>query len=146
MNHDYGSLSNKLIYNMQDNEFVEKSADLTLDYKKLSFTAGYFQSKDTPNSGKEDLESYRVSTSFQFKKDYKIAYYTNYNLLDKVRSKQGINLSIDDTCWNLDLKYEQEITPITSTSSDSIDQKIIYLTLQLKPLGAVKQKYKVQDE
>jgi LPS-assembly protein len=76
---------------------------------------------------KENLESYRVDTSYKFKKDYQIGYYQNYNMLDNVRSRQGISLNINDRCWNLDLKYEQEITPATtnSTTDDSIDQRII---------------------
>jgi LPS-assembly protein len=147
VNYEYGSISNKLIYNVEDKQFIENSSDLTFKYEDLSFTTGYFRSKDTPNSGKEDLESFRVNTSYKFKKDYEIGYYQNYNILDSVRSKQGISLNINDRCWNLDLKYEQEITPATTTTSnDSIDQRIIYLNLELKPLGKVKQKYKVQDE
>ncbi|XPV53916.1 MAG: hypothetical protein ACNI3H_02445 [Halarcobacter ebronensis] len=37
-------------------------------------------SKDTPNSGKEDLESYRVDANYKISNDYSIGYYTNYNL------------------------------------------------------------------
>lgn len=145
INHDYGSVSGRVVYNVQDEEFIENTASTTLSYNDLSLGLGYYKSKETENSNKEDLESYRVSTSYKLAKDYSISYYENYNLLDSIRSKQGISFNVDDSCWNLDLKYENEIIPSSSNEPEGIDQRIIFVNLILKPLGGIKQKYKMED-
>lgn len=152
INHDYGSLSGKVVYNMDDNKFVEGSFDNSLSYEDLTFSAGYYYSKKTNNefNTRDDLESYRLSTSYKLAKDYSIKYYENYDLQQKTRNRQGIGLNIDDSCWNLDLLLEKEITPrsryVQSTRSyDSYEQTIVYAVLMLKPIGGIRQKYKLED-
>jgi LPS-assembly protein len=147
--HDYGSVSGKIIYNVEDQEFVEDSANSIFTYQNLSLSLGYYKSKTTENSDREDLESYRVSTSYKITKDYRFSYYQNYNLIDNIKSREGVSFNIDDSCWNLDLRFENEIVPtsrLDSSAENGIDQKIIYATVLLKPLGGIKQKYKMQDE
>ncbi|MGJ0303048.1 LPS-assembly protein LptD [Aliarcobacter cryaerophilus] len=152
INHDYGSLSGKVVYNMDDNKVVEGSFDNSLSYEDLTFSAGYYYSKKTNNefNTRDDLESYRLSTSYKLVKDYSIKYYENYDLQEKRRSRQGIGLNIDDSCWNLDLLLEKEITPrsryVQSTRSyDSYEQTIVYAVLMLKPIGGIRQKSIVQN-
>lgn len=152
INHDYGSLSGKVVYNMDDNKVVEGSFDNSLSYEDLTFSAGYYYSKKTNNefNTRDDLESYRLSTSYKLAKDYSIKYYENYDLQQKTRNRQGIGLNIDDSCWNLDLLLEKEITPrsryVQSTRSyDSYEQTIVYAVLMLKPIGGIRQKYIVQN-
>lgn len=152
INHDYGSLSGKVVYNMDDNKVVEGSFDNSLSYEDLTFSAGYYYSKKTNNefNTRDDLESYRLSTSYKLAKDYSIKYYENYDLQEKTRNRQGIGLNIDDSCWNLDLLLEKEITPrsryVQSTRSyDSYEQTIVYAVLMLKPIGGIRQKSIVQN-
>ena len=152
INHDYGSLSGKVVYNMNDNKVVEGSFDNSLSYEDLTFSAGYYYSKKTNNefNTRDDLESYRLSTSYKLAKDYSIKYYENYDLQEKTRNRQGIGLNIDDSCWNLDLLLEKEITPrsryVQSTRSyDSYEQTIVYAVLMLKPIGGIRQKSIVQN-
>ena len=148
INHDYGSVSGKTVYNVQDEKFVENSASSTFTYSDLSLTLGYYQSKETDNTtnDREDLESYRISTSYKISKDYKVSYYENYNIEDSEMSKQGVALGIDDDCWNLNLKFQNEIVSSSSTTSDGTDQKVFFVTLLLKPLGGINQKYEVEDD
>ena len=152
INHDYGSLSGKVVYNMDDNKVVEGSFDNSLSYEDLTFSAGYYYTKKTDNefNTRDDLESYRLSTSYKLAKDYSIKYYENYDLQEKTRNRQGIGLNIDDSCWNLDLLLEKEITPrsryVESTRSyDSYEQTIVYAVLMLKPIGGIRQKSIVQN-
>ncbi|MBL3520078.1 LPS-assembly protein LptD [Arcobacter lanthieri] len=152
VNHDFGSISGKVIYNMDDNEVVETSIDNSFNYENFTLSAGYYKTKKTNNyyNAREDLESYRLDTSYKIAKDYSIGYYENYNLEEKLRNKQGITLNIDDSCWNLDLRLEKEITPRSSyksggTKYDSHEQTIVYAVLMLKPIGGIRQKYKVAD-
>ena len=148
INHDYGSVSGKTVYNVQDEKFVENSASSTFTYSDLSLTLGYYQSKETDNTtnDREDLESYRISTSYKISKDYNISYYENYSIEDSEMSKQGVALGIDDDCWNLNLKFQNEIVSSSSTTSDGTDQKVFFVTLLLKPLGGINQKYEVEDD
>ena len=89
--------------------------------------------------------SYRIVTSYKIAKDYKLSYYENYNLLDNIRSKQGVSLNINDSCWNMDIRYENEVVPSSRVNYEAIDQKIIFVNVMLKPLGGIKQKYKMED-
>lgn len=144
-NYAYGSVSTKNIFNFQDEHFIENTLSVNYEYKDFDLSIDYYKSKETENSGKEELESFNFKGSYDLSKDYKMSYYENYNLLDDVRSKQGISLNINDICWNLDIKYENEVKPSSSTTSTGIDQKIVYFNLILKPLGGLKQKYSIGD-
>ena len=145
INHDYGTISGKIVYNVQDKQFIESSANSVLTYDDFSLGLGYYKSKETENSDKENLESYRITTAYQIAKDYKISYYENYNLLEKIRNKQGISFNINDNCWNLDLRFEHEILPTSSRYENGKDQKVIFINLLLKPLGGLRQKYSLND-
>ena len=140
------TISNKITYNIQDKQFIENTADFNYKYEDLSLVLGYYKSKDTPNSGKEDLESYRVTASYDLSRDYKIGYYQNYNMLEHIRNKQAFTFTIDDRCWNLEMKYEKEVIPSTTANLEANNQRIVFFTLTLKPLGAIKQKYKLKDK
>ena len=141
LNYNNASISNRLTYNVQDKQFVENSLSASYKLNDLTLSGGYYKSKDTDNSDRDDLESYNVKADYKISKDYKFSYYEYYNILEKIRSKQGITLNINDKCWNLDIKYERERVA-SSSSTDAIDQKIVYFTLELKPLGGIVQKYK----
>ena len=152
INHDFGSISGRVTYNMEDDKIVEKSIDNSFTYENFTFTAGYHNTVSTDNDNNKefntrtDLESYRLSTSYKLAKDYSAKFYTNYDLEKKLRNRQGIGLNIDDSCWNLDLLLEKEITPRSSTiNSNSHEQTIVYAVLMLKPIGGIRQKYKVED-
>ncbi|MCT7467304.1 LPS-assembly protein LptD [Aliarcobacter cryaerophilus] len=151
INHNYGFVSGKVVYNMQDKKIVEKSIDNSFKYENFTFTAGYYNTISSSEKNKDfntrtDLESYRLSTSYKLAKDYSAKFYTNYDLEKKIRNRQGIGLNIDDSCWNLDLLLEKEITPRTSSkTSNSHEQTIVYAVLMLKPIGGIRQKYKTED-
>lgn len=146
-NFSSGSISNKIIYNMQDKKVVENAYDFVYDKNKVNLELGYYKSKNTNNSSRENLESYRAKALYRISREYDISYYENYNLLDELRNKQGVSLNIYDNCWSLAITYENEIIPSsTSTSDDTIEQRVLYLNLKLKPLGGVKQKYKFENK
>ena len=146
--HKYGNISGKIIYNVEDQQFVEDYINSIFTYQDLSLGLGYYESKETNNSDRENLESYRVSTSYKISKDYSLSYYQNYNLLENLKSREGVSFNIDDSCWNLDLRVENEIVPTSRLDNEDdkgIKQQIVYVTVLLKPLGGIKQKYKTQE-
>lgn len=143
---DNTTISNKITYNIEDKQFIENTADFAYKYEDLSFELGYYKSKNTTNSDKEDLESYRVTASYDLSRDYKIGYHQNYNMLEHVKNKQAFTFTIDDRCWNLEMKYEKEVIPSTTATIEANNQRIVFFTLTLKPLGAIKQKYNLKDD
>lgn len=144
-NYSNGIITNKIIYNVEDKHFTENTSSFTYKYEDFDLSLGYYKSKKTDNSNKEELESFRINTSYDISNDYKISYYENYNIQEKLRNKQGIGVDIYDRCWALGLKYEKEVIPSTSSNSEGIRQNILYINLELKPLGGIKQKYKFKD-
>lgn len=145
INYLLGSLSNRLIYSHQDKELIESSTSFNLDYIDYFLKLSYYVSKDTPNSGKEDLESYGLNIGYKFYRDYALSYYENYNIQEQVRNKQGVKFSITDKCWDLNVHLEKRIEPSSSTRNNSVEQEVIYLQLVLKPLGTINQNYKIKD-
>lgn len=145
-NYLLGSVKNKLVYNYEDDKLIESSSSFNLTYDNFYLRLGHYLSKDTPNSGKEELASYQVVTKYKISKDYSIGYSTNYNIEKGLRTSQALTLGIYDRCWNLDIKLEKEIEATSSTDNTPIEQNIIYFTLFLKPLGGIEQEYKVSKD
>ncbi len=145
-NYILGSLKNKIVYNFEDNSFIENSSSFDLTYEKFYFKLAYYNSKNTPNSYKEDLESYSFNTKYKFNDEYSFGYFENYNLEKEIRTNQNLAFSIHDKCWDLEVKYKKEIEPASTISGEPIKQDIIYFQLFLKPLGGIIQEYEVDND
>lgn len=145
-NYFLGTLSNKVIYSHLDNTFIENSTSFSLNYNDFTLRLGYYMSKDTPNSGKQDLESYRADMQYKISRDYSIGYYTNYNLEENMRTKQGLRFSINDSCWNLDFKFEKEMEASSSKLYDRKEQDVLYVQFLLKPIGGLQQEYNLRKK
>lgn len=145
-NYGLGSISNKVVYNHQDDQFIENSTNFSLSYADYYLRLGYYMSKDTPNSGKEELESYNVATSYRISHDYKIGYTTTYDLERDYRSKEAIHFDINDRCWDFSISFERETEPASTLDLEPITQDIFYLQLVLKPLGSVKQEFELERD
>ncbi|MGB7402256.1 MAG: LPS-assembly protein LptD [Arcobacter sp.] len=145
-NYFLGSISNRIIYGNLDNKLTESSTSFSFNYDNYFFNATHYMSKNTPNSGKEDLESYSINAGFTFYKDYKFTYQEDYNIKEKLRNKQSFILGIFDRCWDLNLSYIKEIKPSSSTRVNSKKQDIVFLELTLKPIGGFKQQYIVNED
>ncbi len=146
-NHTLGSLSNRLVYSQEDEEFIESSSGLNLSYNDYFFNATYYVSKDTPNSGKEDLESYTVKTGFKFLDDFKLTYEQDYNIQKHLVSKDTFSFNIDDSCWNFDIKYGKELVASSTDNGNSATyQDTIFFTLELKQLGGVNFAKKIKEQ
>lgn len=143
-NYILGSVKNRIVYNHQYDKLVESSSAFSLTYDNFAMKLGHYMSKDYTDSGDEELESYQIDLKYKLSDDYSIGYYTNYNLEEKLRSKQSFIFSITDKCWNLDIKYEKEISASSTTNGDPIKQDIVYLELLLKPLGGYNYEHEIE--
>ena len=148
INFENGFISNKVTYNFQDDKFVENSISINYRIDNFDINLAYYNSKDSENSNREDLESYSASVYYRFNKYYKLSYYTNYNLKENIRNKQGISFNINENCWDFNIKLEKEIIPTTTDNNltTAVQQNVVYFQLQLKPLGGIKQKYVSQQD
>lgn len=140
-NYILGSVKNNLVYNFQDDEFIESSSSFNLTYNDYYIKLGHYMSKDTDNSGLEDLESYQIDFRYKISNDYSFGYYTSYNIEENLRSDQTFSFSITDQCWNFDIKYIREIEAATTTDGDPTENNGIYFELLLKPLGGIVQDF-----
>jgi len=138
-NYILGSMSNKIVYNYKDEDIVESSSSFSLSYDNFYLSLGHYLSRETDNSGLDELESYTLTSRYKLSDKYLISYYTNYNIQEELRTKNGIMFTIKDSCWDLNLKYEREI------DSDE-SQDILYVQLFLKPIGGIQQQYTVNKE
>ncbi|QKF82069.1 LPS-assembly protein LptD [Halarcobacter ebronensis] len=145
-NYILGSISNRLVYDYQYRKVAESSSSFSLSYENFYLLLGHYLTKNTPNLQKEDLESYQVEAKYRFSDKYSVSYYTNYNLLDNLRTKQGLKFRISESCWDLDIKFEKELIATSSTDHSSITQNAFYLQLYLKPIGGITQKYTYNNE
>lgn len=139
------SLYNRIVYNNIDKEFVESSSELDLNFDILSFNFTHYNSKKTDNSGHEDLESFTLSTKYNINKRNYIAYSEKYNLRENSVSKQSYSYGVNEKCWALILKYENELVASSNETDEAIRQNTIYLTLELKPIGAFDYENKLSD-
>lgn len=144
-NYFLGTISNTLVYSNLDKRLIESSTSFSLNYLDYFLNLSHYMSRNTPNSGKEELESYAIKTGINFYNDYKLSYLENYNLETNTRSRQGFMFEINDKCWDLNINLEKTIVP-SSTTANSKKQDIIYVQLILKPLGGIKQQYKVKGD
>lgn len=147
-NYILGSIFNRVKYSHQDNTLIESSSGYSFAYDWFGFKANHYMSKDTPNSGKEELESYMLAASARFSRDYWLTYQVNYNLIDDIKSKEAIIWTINDYCWklNLSLEREQETRSTRSSLVEVKNQDIVYVELILKPIGGMRQSYEAGSQ
>lgn len=145
-NYILGSIYNRIKYSNEDNTLVESSSGLSLSYDWFAFNANHYMSKNTPNSGKEELESYMLAATARFARDYWLTYQVNYNLIDDIKSKEAVVFTINDKCWRLNISFEKEQKPTSTIYGHKIkNQDVVYFELELKPLGGINQSYKLGE-
>ena len=92
------------------------------NYDNFSFNLGHYVSKKSASMEiDEALESYQLNGSYKFDDDFVFSVYTDYNMEEKIRNKLGYKFTILDSCWNLDLKFEKEIIPASTVTSQPIE-------------------------
>ncbi len=141
INHILGSLTNRLLYSQIDNKLIESSTGLKFKYNGYFFNVTHYASKDTPNSDKQDDESYILETGFSFLEDYTLKYNENYNIQKNLLTKRVLSLDINDRCWDLNIKLEKELI-----SSSPEYQDIIFFTIEFKELGGYTFNEKINEK
>jgi hypothetical protein len=81
-------------------------------------------------------------------KYYTVTYKEQYNITDDISPIKEYGLLMDKKCWALDLKFADNLVATSSTANadETIRQKIVYATISLKPIGAIKQNYTLKED
>jgi len=66
-------------------------------------------------------------------------------MLNNISNKQEYIFDMDKNCWGLSLKFEDSLVASSAINAEPLRQKIIYLLLELKPIGGFKQKYNIDN-
>jgi len=141
-NHGLGSISNRLLYSHMDKEIIESSSLFNVAKNGNFLKLNHYSSKNTPNSNKSDSESYTATIGAKVAKFYTLSYLENYNIKDRVSNKKEYKLNIRKKCWSLDIKLEDSLVAASTSDGSALRQNIVYLNLELRPIGGIKQKYK----
>jgi len=142
--YDYGTLSNRLVYNYLLKGLT--SSSITLKFSKENYFAniyyGYLKNKDTL----EEEKTINYDLGFTFMKHYTTSYKEEYDLLNNINKKREYIFNIDDKCWAVNFKLiDSLIASDTTTSENSTRQKIVYVEFDLKELFQINQKYKLDS-
>ena len=147
----YGSISNRLLFNHQDNIIINSSSSASFnmdnflsniyynyskDTSSLSSTADSYSYKDLPNS-----ESFSYDLSYKFNKFYTVTYKEEYDLVTEIAKIKEYTLNIDKKCWAFDIKLVDNLVASATISNNAIRQKIFYIQLTLKPIVTLNQEY-----
>ena len=141
-----GSLSNRLIYNHKE-EIVINNAS-TLSYKLGNFNSKIDYTSILDKDGISNLyrdginnKSVSIELSDKIYKYYTLKYNEKYDITNEIVKLKKYTLNTSKKCWDLDLSYSDSLLATATTTNKALRQKIIYVTLTLKPIVSVKQKY-----
>ncbi|MDY0328180.1 MAG: LPS-assembly protein LptD, partial [Arcobacteraceae bacterium] len=144
--HQFGSISNRLFYNHEDNKLIQSSTTLRLVYDNYFLSAGHYWTQLTPHSNKLDTESISYELGFEFWKNYKLSYRENYNIHDKILNKREYRLIVDRGCWYLNFSVADELVSSSRLDNKPLRQDVIYFFVELRPIGGIDYEYTMKDK
>ncbi len=149
----YGDLLNELIYKFSDNlnitnnlTYSHKNSQISefqtgVQYKNNMYKANLLHTyKHGPDKGDSNIISIGLSTNYFSKYNY----FTNidYDLKNSYTQNWELGVTMRKKCWNYRISYKEHITPIlTSSGSNSVTRRGIYLTINFTPIGGVQYKF-----
>jgi len=139
----YGSLTNRLLYNYDLKEIVSSVSGLNLNYENRFLKLYHSYNKDENTLLKDEYITYQLG--FDFYKYYNLSYMEEYDMVQNISRKKQYIFGIDKKCWALNLKYVNSLVATSSTVSDVTRQNIIYVEFNLKQLFNLKQNYKLKQ-
>jgi LPS-assembly protein len=116
-----------------------------------SFTLGYnnaiFKLEGSHTYNYKNSESYDINGFYKFDKIHKLFADFNYDLKLKMQKYWLFGISMRKQCWNYNISFKREITPILTTNGVSgIIRKTIYFEVELIPLGGISQQYQLNTK
>jgi LPS-assembly protein len=152
----YGSLSNKLVYNHQNDEIVTTSTNFNFKKDDFYINVDYINTKDTSNYDNNEVGSYsytdldadevvNVKIGNTFNRYYTFQYQESYDLDDDISNLREYSVITDKNCWSLALKLADDLVAAPTSSNEAIRQKVVYIEFTMKPIGGINQQYQISD-
>jgi len=147
----YGTLSNRLLFNHQENIIINSSSSIKFDKDAFISSIDYTYSKDTSGvSSSAESYSYRdladtkalaYSLGYKLNKSYMLSYMEQRDLVSGISNKKEYILDIDKKCWALNIKLADDLVTAATTTNNAIRQNVFYVEVILKPILTLNQKY-----
>ncbi len=145
INYSLGTISNRVIYNQEDNEFILSSSSFSLAKNGTSLKTTHYNTKSTQNTSYGNSESMTLEASLQANKRITLSYKNSYDLRSDESSKETYSLTYNEKCWSVNLRLEDSLVTSSSTTSSAVRQNILYVNFELKPLGGYEFKRKFDE-
>ncbi len=160
VDYKYGELENEFVYNV--NKYITLASDIFYSHKDSAISAATSSAtyndddlmlsmshvyKDRVTTVGKDRGSY-FTVGASKKIDYKYTAFGSYEYDEYLRETRAwtVGLNMKKQCLSYSISVKNEITPIlTSTSSSSIKNYIIYIGINLIPLGGLNQSYSISS-
>jgi LPS-assembly protein len=160
VDYKYGELENEVVYHV--NKYLTLSTDVFYSHKEslisaatsgiayndgdVSATLSHVFKDKTTILGKDRGSYFALNASKKL--NYKYTAFGSYEYDEYTRDTRawGMGLNMLKQCFSYSLSLRNEVTPIlTSSSSSSIKNYIIYFSINLIPLGGLNQTYSVSN-
>ena len=149
------SYYNNTFYNYQHNTLSKLQNTISYNDRTYLFNIAHlYTDKFTEDSlgGENREKSSYLTTSFRYNHSERWQYYAGYAYDIELRETKNRHLgfAFAKRCWSLELRYVENIRPTLTTingvsESSSIKDKVLYLTLNLRPLGGMELNYKKSE-
>ena len=141
--YDYGSLSNRLLYNHTLNEIIQSSTTSKFTKNDYFFNLYHTFTKDKNTLISQRSISYDLGV--KFKKYYTTKYREEYDLTQDVSKKKEYVFNINKKCWEMDFKLIDSLVATNTTDNSVLRQNILYIQINLKQLFELDQSYKFKQ-
>lgn len=142
----YVSLSSDIFYSHKDNIISAATSSISYNDGDFISSLSHVYKDQTTITGKNRSSYFALNASKKL--DYKYTAFGSYEYDEYAKETRAwtIGLNMKKQCLSYSISVKNEITPIlTSTSSSSIKNYIIYLGINLIPLGGLNQSYSVSS-
>ena len=136
---DYLSIYNNMFYNYDKNRFSKIFNKASVNASDIVFSVSHLF-KDSLIARTDTYNPYTsyitTSAKYSYSKHYSYSASYNYDFETHEKKSASIGFMYKKRCWDFGIKYSENNRPVltnTSTSSSSVYDKYIYLSIVLKP-------------
>ncbi|MEA2017738.1 MAG: LPS-assembly protein LptD [Campylobacterota bacterium] len=141
--YDYGSLSNRFIYNYDINKITSSST--TFKFLKDSYFTNVYYSYLVDKNDLDKQRNINYDLGFGFSKYYKVSYKEDYDLTNSLSKKKEYMFNIDKKCWAINFKLIDSLIATNTTDNTILRQNIVYMEFNLKQLFQTTKRYTFKE-
>jgi len=149
----YGDLLNELIYKFSNDltltnnlTYSHKNSQISefqtgIKYKSKFYNINILHTyKHGPDKGDSNIISAKLNLNY-FKR-YKYFANIDYDIKNRYTQNWELGVIMKKKCWDYRISYKEHVTPIlTSSGSNSVTRRGIYLMINFTPIGGIKYKF-----